>query len=160
MLRDVLSAPLMVALARTAYSDTSASPEELLKDGSFRKREDVEDHLLDQFVTAVYRTPPSSYITPTDRWSADEARGWLSSLARRLQRLGLREIVWWRLSPGVPEACRLGLETAALLRPATRPIPGATAPAELRTRTRPSHPNPRRRRPPRRRRRRNLCRRS
>ncbi|KUL22074.1 NACHT domain-containing protein [Streptomyces regalis] len=114
MLRDVLSTPLMVALARTAYSDTSASPDELLKSKRFRKREKVEDHLLDQFVTAVYRTPPSTYSTPTDRWSADEARDWLRSLARRLQRLGLREIVWWRLSPGVPEACRLALETAAL----------------------------------------------
>ncbi|WP_328425333.1 NACHT domain-containing protein [Streptomyces sp. NBC_00443] len=114
MLRDVLSTPLMVALARSAYSDTSASPDELLKSGRFPHREDVEDHLLDQFVTAVYRTPPSTYATPTGRWSADEARGWLSSLARRLQRLGLREIVWWRLSPGVPEACRLALETAAL----------------------------------------------
>lgn len=113
MLRDVLSTPLMIALARTAYSDTSASPDKLLKSEDFPERDDVEDHLLDQFVTAVYRTPPSTYTTP-GRWTAGEARRWLSSLARRLQRLGLREIVWWRLSPGVPEACRLTLETVAL----------------------------------------------
>jgi hypothetical protein len=113
-LRDVLSTPLMIALARTAYSDTSASPGELLKTRRFKEKEDIEDHLLDQFVTAVYRTSPSTYTNPTDRWTVDEARDWLSTLARRLQRLGQREIIWWRLSPGVPEACRLLLETVAL----------------------------------------------
>ncbi|SEC79849.1 NACHT domain-containing protein [Streptomyces sp. KS_5] len=114
VLRQVLSTPLMVALARTAYSDTAACPRELLESKQLGTTEDVEDHLLDQFVTVVYHRPPDTHAAATDRWTADEARSWLSGLARRLQRLGLHEITWWRLSPGVPEACRLVVESAAL----------------------------------------------
>ncbi|CAM5540724.1 NACHT domain-containing protein [Streptomyces chartreusis] len=114
VLRQVLSTPLMVALARTAYSDTAACPRELLESKQLGTTEDVEDHLLDQFVTVVYHRPPDTHAAATDRWTADEARSRLSGLARRLQRLGLHEITWWRLSPGVPEACRLVVESAAL----------------------------------------------
>ncbi|MFD7135301.1 DUF3060 domain-containing protein [Streptomyces sp. NPDC059894] len=117
MLRRALSTPLMTALARTAYSDTTASPAELLRRDRFRRQEDVEDHLLDQFVTAVYRPVPDAHGVLDDRWSADTARVWLGALARRLQRLGMREITWWRLGPGVPEACRLALECLALALP-------------------------------------------
>ncbi|GKQ35857.1 hypothetical protein ALMP_24000 [Streptomyces sp. A012304] len=114
VLRQVLSTPLMIALARTAYSDTPRSPSELLDRRRFRDAERVEDHLLDQFVATVYRPAPGSYAAPADRWTGDEAKDWLTALAGRLQRLGLREITWWRLSPGVPEFGRLALESAAL----------------------------------------------
>jgi transcriptional regulator with XRE-family HTH domain len=50
----VLSTPLMVGLARTIYSDTAASPDELLDPTRFPTRETVEEHLLDAFVPTVY----------------------------------------------------------------------------------------------------------
>lgn len=118
MLGEALATPLMVAMARAAYSDTAASPSELLDKDDFPDRETVENHLLDQFVTAVYRPLPGGGDgtggPPAPRWTPDQAGAWLTTLARRLQRLGLREITWWRLSPGVPEAARAALETAAL----------------------------------------------
>ncbi|MET9951169.1 NACHT domain-containing protein [Streptomyces sp. NPDC006339] len=117
LLGEVLSTPLMVALARAAYSDTDASPSELLREDVFPDRDAVEHHLLDQFVTAVYRRGPGpdpATGKPPPDWTAAQARAWLTTLARRLQRLGLREITWWRLTPGVPEAARAALEALAL----------------------------------------------
>ncbi|MER7516529.1 NACHT domain-containing protein [Streptomyces sp. NPDC126499] len=117
LLGEVLSTPLMVALARAAYSDTDASPSELLREDVFPDRDAVEHHLLDQFVTAVYRRGPGpdpATGRPGPEWTAAQARAWLTTLARRLQRLGLREIAWWRLTPGVPEAARAALEVLAL----------------------------------------------
>ncbi|WLW53334.1 NACHT domain-containing protein [Streptomyces sp. YU58] len=117
MLGQALATPLMVAMARAAYSDTAASPSELLDKDDFPDQETVENHLLDQFVTAVYRPLPGGDTAtgpPAPRWTPDQAGEWLATLARRLQRLGLREITWWRLSPGVPEAARAALETTAL----------------------------------------------
>ncbi|MFF6781312.1 NACHT domain-containing protein [Streptomyces sp. NPDC012510] len=117
MLSQALATPLMVALARAAYSDTDASPSELLDPEDFPDAETVEHHLLDRFVTAVFRTPPGADATtgvPAPRWTAAQAEQWLTALALRLQHLGLREITWWRLSPGVPGAARAGLEAFAL----------------------------------------------
>ncbi|MFB9557031.1 NACHT domain-containing protein [Streptomyces roseoviridis] len=117
LLGEVLSTPLMVALARAAYGETGASPSELLREDVFPDRDAVEHHLLDQFVTAVYRRGPGpdpATGRPGPQWTAVQARAWLTTLARRLRRLGLREITWWRLTPGVPEAARAALEVLAL----------------------------------------------
>ncbi|MBR7679237.1 hypothetical protein KDA82_41185, partial [Streptomyces daliensis] len=54
VLRRVLSTPLMVALARVAYSETEADPAELLGAGRFTTRQAVERHLYDAFLTAAY----------------------------------------------------------------------------------------------------------
>ncbi|MFJ3444129.1 NACHT domain-containing protein [Streptomyces sp. NPDC086081] len=118
LLGEVLSTPLMVALARAAYSETGASPSELLREDAFPDRDAVEHHLLDQFVAAVYRRGPGpdpATGKPGPEWTAAHARAWLTTLAQRLQRLGLREITWWRLTPGVPEAARAALEVLALV---------------------------------------------
>ncbi|MFD9072012.1 NACHT domain-containing protein [Streptomyces lasiicapitis] len=91
-----LSTPLMVGLARAAYSDTRADPAELLEPELFGDRDAVERHLLDAYVPAVYG------IALDDRaargpWDAHDARRWLRFLARQLQRRGSQELAWWRL---------------------------------------------------------------
>ncbi|MGF1429080.1 NACHT domain-containing protein [Kitasatospora sp. LaBMicrA B282] len=82
-LREVLTTPLMTALARTAYSDTGADPDELLY---FPTREALEDHLLDRLIPAVYDSGPTS-----GRWTADQAYRWLHRLARTPG----HRITWW-----------------------------------------------------------------
>ena len=86
---QALSTPLMVALARLAYSDTRANPAELLDDNRFAGGESVEQHLLDRLVPAAYESRA--------RWSAADAGRWLAFLARRMNAGGTRELAWWRL---------------------------------------------------------------
>ncbi len=57
VLAEVLTTPLMVALARRIYSDTpDHDPAELL---TFGTADEIERHLLGSFVPAVYGATPS-----------------------------------------------------------------------------------------------------
>ncbi len=95
-LRAVLATPLMVALARTVYSDNpAADPAELLDTGRFATRQSLEDHLLDSFVPEVYGPHTGS------RWTVDEARRWLGHLAGHLSATGGRDLAWWDLRDAV-----------------------------------------------------------
>ncbi|MGW7520833.1 NACHT domain-containing protein [Streptomyces sp. NPDC054796] len=94
VLRRVLSTPLMVALARVAYSETDADPAELLGAGRFTTRQAVERHLYDAFLTAAY--------TDAGRERAERARGWAAFLAAHTRRFGGQEIAWWRLEEALP----------------------------------------------------------
>ncbi|MFF6813258.1 NACHT domain-containing protein [Streptomyces sp. NPDC012403] len=82
-LRNVLTTPLMASLARTAYSETAREPSELLDRAAFPTETSVEDHLLDQFVPAVYDRP-------------EQATRWLVFLARRLEAQGTQDLAWWQ----------------------------------------------------------------
>lgn len=94
-LRTVLATPLMVTLARTAYSDDPASdPATLLDTDRFDGPEALADHLLDSFVPSVYRSRPA---TSRRRYDADRAQRWLGHLAHHLTRLGTTDLAWWRL---------------------------------------------------------------
>ena len=92
-LRAVLQNPLMTSLARAAYSDTPADPAELL-DERQQNRNQLEDHLLQQFIPSVYEA------------AAAKAHKYLSYLARDATRNSpAGEIAWWRLADRTP---RLG----------------------------------------------------
>ncbi|ANZ40023.1 hypothetical protein BBK82_32275 [Lentzea guizhouensis] len=81
-LADVLSTPLMVALARRIHSDTpDHPPEELLE---FDTADALERHLLGSFVPAVYE-------------ERADAQRWLGYLADHLTRLGTHDLAWWQL---------------------------------------------------------------
>lgn len=87
-LASVLTTPLMVGLARTVYSDTpDHDPVELLDTDRFPTAEAIEDHLLGDFVPTVYRDA-----------DPERAGHWLGYLAHHLDRLGTRDLAWWRLS--------------------------------------------------------------
>ncbi|MET8760127.1 helix-turn-helix transcriptional regulator [Lentzea sp. NPDC004782] len=83
VLADVLTTPLMVALARRIYSDTpDHDPAELL---GFGTADEVERHLLGSFVPAVYGGATA------------RVRPWLGYLADHLTRLGTHDLAWWQL---------------------------------------------------------------
>ncbi|MET8010825.1 NACHT domain-containing protein [Streptomyces sp. NPDC005271] len=99
--REALSTPLMVGLARAAYSDTRADPMELLDRRRFPSRRAVEAHLLDAFVPAVYD------IALDDRaargpWKSRRASKSLGFLARHLKAADTQELAWWRLDLALP----------------------------------------------------------
>lgn len=82
-LAEVLTTPLMVALARRIYSDTpDHDPAELLR---FDDAEEIERHLLSSFVPAVYGP------------DAERVRPWLGYLADHLTRLGTHDLRWWEV---------------------------------------------------------------
>ncbi|MGW6929365.1 helix-turn-helix domain-containing protein [Lentzea sp. NPDC054927] len=83
VLAEVLTTPLMVALARRIYSDTpDHDPAELL---TFGTADEIERHLLGSFVPAVYGA------------DAEQVRPWLGHLALHLNRLGTHDIAWWQV---------------------------------------------------------------
>jgi transcriptional regulator with XRE-family HTH domain len=108
-LSTVLATPLMVALARTIYSDTpDHDPASLLDTKRFGRPEEVEDHLLDNFLSTVYRRRLRQ--TPTGRphraFDPERARYWLGHLAHHLTLLETPDLAWWRLGNGLRRSTR------------------------------------------------------
>ncbi|WP_269858982.1 XRE family transcriptional regulator [Streptomyces sp. RPT161] len=108
-LTAVLATPLMVALARTVYSDTPEhDPATLLDTDRFNSPEKLEDHLLDNFLPTVYRRRPEH--RPTSRrgrgFDPERAQYWLGYLAHHLTRLGTPDLAWWRLGCGLRRSTR------------------------------------------------------
>jgi Caspase domain/NACHT domain len=95
-LAQALSTPLMADLAAATYADQATDPAELTDTSRFGGHVAIEQHLLDAFITTrLNRPPPRAYATA-------RAQQWLGFLARHLDRLGVRELEWWKLSQAVP----------------------------------------------------------
>ncbi|MFI1330040.1 NACHT domain-containing protein [Streptomyces sp. NPDC020845] len=105
VVRAVLSTPLMVGLARAAYSNTAADPGELLAAGRFTTRVAVERHLFDTFMTAAYGGALDDRANTGAR-DARDARRWTGFLARYLRLAGEQDLAWWRLDEAVPRPVR------------------------------------------------------
>ncbi|MEW2456926.1 NACHT domain-containing protein [Streptomyces albus] len=121
VLRQVLSTPLMVALARVAYSETDADPAELLGAGRFTTRQAIERHLYDAFLTAAYADAGPAL--------AARARRRAAFLAAHARRLGDTEIAWWRLEEALPSWLRrLSVLPAAVTTALTVRFAGLGAP--------------------------------
>jgi protein kinase-like protein/NACHT domain-containing protein len=97
MLRQVLSTPLMVTLARAVYSDTPGqNPVDLLNTDRFGTAAALQDHLLDAFTPAAYQDPLNDY--PGRRqWDTNQAQRWLGYIAWHLDRLGTQDLALWQL---------------------------------------------------------------
>ncbi|WP_328788621.1 helix-turn-helix domain-containing protein [Streptomyces sp. NBC_00273] len=115
-LRAVLSTPLMVLLARTAYSDTPAQdPAGLLDEARFPTPQAIEEHLLAGFVPSVYQPLPTA--VPGGRrtrrprsWDPHRARRYLGHLADHLDRPGRRagqDLAWWQLRDSLRLSSRI-----------------------------------------------------
>ncbi|GIM95161.1 hypothetical protein Ato02nite_069540 [Paractinoplanes toevensis] len=89
---EAYSTPLMVSVARTVYEKLGGDPGEQLDRERYDSRLAVENGVIDRLVDAAYSAPSS-------RWSAAQARRYLTVLARLLYRDGERDLVWWEL-PG------------------------------------------------------------
>ncbi|GHC32074.1 helix-turn-helix domain-containing protein [Streptomyces cinnamoneus] len=108
-LAAVLTTPLMVTLARAVYSDTPGhDPVSLLDTGRFGSPEELEEHLLDNFVATVYRPRPEHHPGSGPRRDVDpeRARYWLGYLAHHLTRLDTPNLEWWRLGSGLRRSTR------------------------------------------------------
>ncbi|MEU7565598.1 NACHT domain-containing protein [Streptomyces fradiae] len=102
-LATVLRTPLMVALARTLYSDTpDRDPASLLAGAERDTPEKVEEYLLDSFLPAVYR-PGRPGVRD---WDADRAQRWLGYLAHHLTLARTPDLAWWRLGTGLRGSTR------------------------------------------------------
>ena len=111
-LTHVLCTPLMLWLARTVY-ESAGDPAELADQTRFSDTEDLEDHLLDAFVPAVYAGMTGSRRF---RCRPRQAERWLGFLAAHLDRTSQLDIAWWRLiraTPGWRVVCA-GLRTMLL----------------------------------------------
>ncbi|MFD8250910.1 NACHT domain-containing protein [Streptomyces werraensis] len=100
-LRQVLSVPLMVGLARVAYARGDADPSELLESDAFRSRADIESHLYDAFLDAVYSSSYDIQAAHGGR-PPEQARAWIGFLATRMKAANEQDFAWWRLDRAVP----------------------------------------------------------
>jgi hypothetical protein len=93
-LLELLSTPLMAALARAAYSDTEADPQKLMTSAA-ESIAHAERELLAGWIPMAYN-PKTSPV-----FDSDDAQRYLSYFAEQLQRNSVYDILWWRL-PAVP----------------------------------------------------------
>jgi DNA-binding XRE family transcriptional regulator len=112
-LAQVLSTPLMVDLARTAYSGPASDPAELSDAERFPNRATIEEHLLDAFLPAAYpqqtpRLTSAAGIRPAAvlHYKPDNTSRWLTFLARHLQRGRTHDLAWWELKDAIPQPAR------------------------------------------------------
>ena len=108
-LARVLSTPLMVALARTMYSEAPGrDPVELLDTERFPDENALEEHLLAGFVPTLYRRhttgPTAPGRRPGERDGSrnpdpEHAERWLGHLAHHLSRpdRDQQDLAWWRI---------------------------------------------------------------
>ncbi|OLR94430.1 helix-turn-helix domain-containing protein [Actinokineospora bangkokensis] len=106
-LAAVLTSPLMVGLARTVYDHKKGDPAELLDTRRFPTPAALEEHLLGSLLPSAYRYQPESA-----RFHPEAAEHYLRSLARHLNRLGTRDLAWWRLGLSLPVWVRAAVVAA------------------------------------------------
>ncbi|MDH2426453.1 tetratricopeptide repeat protein [Sphaerisporangium sp. TRM90804] len=95
-LAAVLSTPLMVALARDAYTNPDANPGELV---TLTDTSAVEAALIDGFISNAYKSDrPVTQGGLPHRYAPRQAR-WLACLAFQLNHKGRVDWWWWELSP-------------------------------------------------------------
>jgi hypothetical protein len=97
-----LASPLIVSLARAVFTAPSTDPTELL---GHSHPVDIENYLLDGFVSAAYRDIPRPVGGPgrtVRNYTAAQARRWLVFLATRMHEHGTRDLAWWELSRALP----------------------------------------------------------
>ncbi|MEU9131635.1 helix-turn-helix transcriptional regulator [Kitasatospora sp. NPDC048540] len=112
-LAAALSTPLMIALARTMYSDTpDRRPDELLDTTRFPDPHAIEEHLLAGFVPAVYRRRAPERLDNgrphRAQWDPERAQRWLGYLAHHLVRLDRerQDLAWWELGTSMRRSSR------------------------------------------------------
>jgi len=99
----VLSNPQMVVLTRIVYSPLPGEQSTSLADPAelynFPDETAIKRHLLDKFLSSVYRTVPTYKRASaiSSRLSRANAEQWFVFIARHLQNLRTSELAWWRL---------------------------------------------------------------
>jgi hypothetical protein len=103
----------MVYLARIAYVDPTTSPAELCNTHRFTDRSAVEEHLLNTYLPSVYSLHPTpqpvpdlSPATTLRSYPPDQARRWLTFVARHLHEQQTRDLAWWQLHHALPQRAK------------------------------------------------------
>lgn len=93
---ETLTSPLAISLLRDIYDDSDGRPvDELLDTDRFPSTRSLQDHLLDQLVTAAYTPRPRR---PRPRYSPETAERTLRYLATQVtQTQADRELRWWHI---------------------------------------------------------------
>ncbi|MDX8030392.1 hypothetical protein SK803_09235 [Lentzea sp. BCCO 10_0856] len=117
---EVLSSPLMVYLARTAYASPRTEPRELL---AFPTRAAIEQHLLNAYMPTVYgpRVDVVDMYRPrrrSSRWPIEDVVRWLAFLAKWPG----QEFAWWHLALATPRWATGAVVSLAVLAVGCTPI--------------------------------------
>ena len=89
------------------------APAELLSP-ALASEEKVEQHLLDAFIPAAYRTSRRRPGGRRGSWTAAQAEPWLVFLANHLeQTVATTSLAWWQLERAVPKAVSKAAGTVA-----------------------------------------------
>ncbi|MFD9500452.1 trypsin-like peptidase domain-containing protein [Streptomyces sp. NPDC060035] len=115
-----LTTPLMVAMARTIYSNApGGKPADLLVTTTFATPEALQHHFLAAFTPAAYKPSPADSDSGTGgrrrrHWNPDRAQHWLGYLAAHLDQLGRartgvpeRDLAWWQLGTTLRRSSRM-----------------------------------------------------
>ncbi|WP_341538459.1 helix-turn-helix domain-containing protein [Streptacidiphilus pinicola] len=127
---EALSTPLMVALARVLYSDTTHQESaDLLDTTRFPDARALEEHLVAGFVPTLYRgrapeQPAAPRARRTRSWTSEQAGRWLSHLAHGLAvpEANRQDLAWWQIGDTLRRSSRIlavVLSTAVCLTVAT-----------------------------------------
>jgi len=109
-----LRTPLMVWLARTLYA-ADRDPSELCDVSRFPESTDVEDHLLDHIVPALYPPYPLPKSRGVPHWDPYRVRKWFFLLARHLNTRRTNDLEWWELRHVIPRFGRVQWRLHCLL---------------------------------------------
>ncbi|MER7396509.1 NACHT domain-containing protein [Streptomyces sp. NPDC000151] len=102
-LAKVFTTPLMVAMARTIYSDTAGrEPSDLLDTTDFDGPDALRKHLLAAFTPAAYDDGPAGDSRGSGhrgrrKWDRNRAEHWLGYLATHLVQRRTYNLAWWQL---------------------------------------------------------------
>ncbi|MEU8314799.1 MULTISPECIES: NACHT domain-containing protein [unclassified Micromonospora] len=101
-LREVLTTPLQISLARAIYNPRSEEPldelphpDELTDSDRFRDRAALDQHLFAGFLPAAYRQFPGQ--KPEPFCDKERAIRWLGLLAVWLEKRAVVDLAWWEL---------------------------------------------------------------
>ncbi|WP_171163774.1 NACHT domain-containing protein [Streptomyces sp. I05A-00742] len=97
---QALASPLMVALTRSVYADDDNDPAELLDTRRFSAPSDIERHLLDALVPALYRRARRQ--RPDRGWDPRRAQEHLARIATGMHAQGTYDLAWWQLYRWTP----------------------------------------------------------
>ncbi|HEX6075438.1 MAG TPA: SEFIR domain-containing protein [Micromonosporaceae bacterium] len=104
-LAKALSTPAALRMARSAYSKPDTDPAQLTDRTRFPNRMEIEEHLLDSFIPAVYapRPPHSSSERVTEPvYDPAWAHRWLTFLACWMRENDTHDLAWWHLHRAIP----------------------------------------------------------
>jgi hypothetical protein len=102
-----LSSPLALTLVRDTYRSGDDVRELLNFCDAARHgvlREDIEDHLLDRVLPAVYAPRPGE---PAPRYDLQAAQHALGYIAARMNQDSTRDLAWWRIPAWAPASPRV-----------------------------------------------------